>query len=39
MNVDLRYIDIEPDLKLNGTKIGTVKINPTTVGLNVGYRF
>jgi outer membrane protein len=39
MNVDLRYIDIEPDLKLNGTKVGTVKINPTLVGLNVGYRF
>ena len=39
MNVDLRYIDIEPDLKVNGTKIGTVKINPTTVGINVGYKF
>ena len=39
MNVDLRYIDIEPDLKVDGTKVGTVKINPTTVGLNVGYRF
>jgi outer membrane protein len=39
MNLDLRYIDIEPDLKVNGTKIGTVKINPTTVGLNIGYKF
>lgn len=39
MNIDLRYIDIEPDLKVDGTKIGTVKINPITYGLNVGYKF
>jgi len=38
-NVDVRYISIEPDAKLDGAKIGTVKINPTTVGLNIGYRF
>ena len=39
MNVDVRYIQIEPDLKVGGSKIGEVEINPTTVGLNVGYRF
>jgi len=39
MNLDLRYIDIEPDLKIGGSKVGTVKINPTTVGINVGYKF
>jgi outer membrane protein len=39
MNLDVRYIDIEPDLKVGGAKAGTVKINPTTIGLNVGYRF
>ena len=39
VNLDLRYISIEPDAKLNGTKIGTVDINPTTVGLSLGYRF
>ena len=39
MNVDVRYIDIEPDLKVGGSKVGKVEINPTTVGLNVGYRF
>jgi len=39
VNLDLRYINIEPDAELNGTKIGTVDINPTTVGLSLGYRF
>ena len=39
MNLDLRYIDIEPDLKVDGAKVGTVKINPTTVGINIGYKF
>jgi outer membrane protein len=39
MNLDLRYIDIEPDLKVGGTKIGTVEIDPTTVGINIGYKF
>ena len=39
VNLDLRYISIEPDAKLNGTKIGSVDINPTTVGLSLGYRF
>lgn len=39
VNLDLRYINIEPDAELNGTDIGTVDINPTTVGLSLGYRF
>ena len=39
MNVDLRYIEIESDVKVNGGDVGEVEINPTTIGLNVGYRF
>ena len=39
MNVDVRYIQIESDVKANGTKIGKAEINPVTVGINVGYRF
>lgn len=39
VNLDLRYISIESDAELNGTDIGTVDINPTTVGLSLGYRF
>jgi outer membrane protein len=39
VNLDLRYISIEPDAELNGAKIGTVDINPTTIGLSLGYRY
>jgi len=39
MNLDVRYIQIESDVKLNGTKIGEAEINPLVVGLNIGYRF
>lgn len=39
INVDIRYIDIEADIKINGTEVGTVKIDPMTVGMSVGYRF
>jgi outer membrane protein len=39
INLDLRYIDIEPDVKANGVKIGVAEINPTTVGISLGYRF
>ncbi len=38
-NVDLRYIGISTDAKLNGVGIGTVDINPWVVGLTVGTRF
>jgi outer membrane protein len=39
MNVDLRYIKLESDVKVDGTKFGTAKINPTTVGVSLGYKF
>ena len=39
MNVDLRYIDIETDARLDGVNIGTVKIDPWVYGLHVGYKF
>jgi outer membrane protein len=39
VNLDLRYISIEPDAEVNGIDIGTVDINPTLVGLSLGYRF
>ena len=39
VNLDVRYIQIESDVKVGGAKVGTAKINPVTVGLNVGYRF
>jgi outer membrane protein len=39
MNVDVRYLDIDTDAKLNGVKLETVKIDPWAFGVNVGYRF
>jgi outer membrane protein len=38
-NIDLRYIDIESDVKVDGTSIGDVEIDPTLVGISLGYRF
>jgi len=39
VNVDAKYIQMNTDVKLNGTKIGSVGLNPITIGVGVGYRF
>jgi len=39
LNADVRYIDISSDVRLNGTKIGTTKIDPWVATIGVGYRF
>jgi len=39
VNLDLRKIDIDADAEVNGIDIGTVKIDPTLIGVNVGYKF
>lgn len=39
LNADVRYIDIDTDAKLDGTKLGTVEIDPWVFGLNLAYRF
>ena len=39
LNLDLRWINIETDAKLDGADAGKVKIDPFVGGLNVGYRF
>lgn len=39
VNFDVRYINIETDAKLDGTNIGTVKIDPWVYGISLGYRF
>jgi len=39
VNLDVRAIDIETDAKINGAFLTKVKIDPTTFGVNVGYRF
>ncbi|WP_296405058.1 OmpW family outer membrane protein, partial [Psychrobacter sp.] len=39
VRVDARYIDLEPDVKLNGNNIGTVKIDPWVYGISYVQRF
>jgi outer membrane protein len=39
LNADVRYLDIETDAKLDGARLGTVKIDPWAFGLNLAYRF
>jgi outer membrane protein len=39
LNLDVKKINIESDLKLNGTKISHLKLDPLAVSVGVGYRF
>ena len=39
LGADLRYIDIESKVTLDGTSIVTVKIDPWVYGLSVGFSF
>jgi len=39
MTVDARWIQIRGDAKLNGTKLGTVEVDPMVYGIAAGYRF
>lgn len=39
LNADVRYMNIRTDVKLNGTQIGTAKIDPWVLTVGVGYRF
>lgn len=37
--VDVRWINIKTDARVDGTKVGTVNISPLVYGLYAGYRF
>ena len=39
VRIDARYIDLEPDVKLDGNKIGTAEINPWVYGISYVQRF
>ncbi|MDQ2095391.1 OmpW/AlkL family protein [Rhodalgimonas zhirmunskyi] len=39
LRADLRYIQIEPDVSLNGASIGTAKINPLVAGVAYVMKF
>lgn len=39
LNGNVRYIKIETDAEVNGADVGSVTIDPWTIGAQVGYRF
>jgi outer membrane protein len=39
LNLDVKYIQMETDVSLNGSKIGTLNLSPITAGVGVSYRF
>lgn len=39
LNFDVKYIRMETDVKVGGSSVGKVGLNPTTWGVGVGYRF
>lgn len=39
VNLDVKYIDMDTDVKLGNAKLGTLDLNPITAGVGVGYRF
>ena len=39
LNVDLKWIQMATDVSVLGNKVGTVNLNPLTVGVGIGYRF
>lgn len=38
-NMDLKYATMDTDVKAGGTKLGKLDLNPTMLGIGVGYRF
>ncbi|CAD5374202.1 Outer membrane protein W precursor [Rubrivivax sp. A210] len=39
LNVDIKKVQIRTDLMLNGTSLGTIKVDPILFGVGVGYKF
>ncbi|MFC5527174.1 OmpW family protein [Rhodanobacter ginsengisoli] len=39
LTADVRWISISGDVHVNGTKVGTAKVDPLVYGLSFGYRF
>ena len=39
LNLDVKKVQIKTDVRSNGTKIGTFKVDPVLVGVGLGWRF
>lgn len=38
-NIDVKYIDIDTDVKVNGVKLTTLEVDPMLYNIGIGYRF
>jgi len=39
LGTDIRYVDVNSDVKINGVKVGNVDVNPMLYSLTLGYKF
>jgi outer membrane protein len=39
INLDVKYVQIQSDVKLGATKVSRVKVDPMLYGVGIGYRF
>lgn len=39
LNMDVKYISMDTDVKIGNTKLGELDLNPVTAGVGIGYRF
>lgn len=39
LNVDVKYVDIDTDVKAGGAKLTTLQVDPVLFGVGIGYRF
>lgn len=39
LNLDVKYIKMDTEVKVSGGRLGTLDLNPVTAGIGVGYRF
>jgi outer membrane protein len=39
LNFDVKHVDIDTDVKIDGSKVGNFKVDPWLIGVGVGYRF
>lgn len=39
INVDAKYVKIDTDVKVGGSKVGNVDLDPWLLGVGIGYRF
>lgn len=39
LNLDVKYIKMDTEVKVGGSRLGTLDLDPITAGIGVGYRF